>query len=147
MNQRWSFHNCYKVEQNVTKYKSSAAQHGHFITLSMKYWNTVSVVSGPCWHKNGTTISFHAFNNYFAFFTNTFFQIIVCGMHAFFYIWGEVFGLPFTASQYCFGKVFPVWNFSAFYFMHANCPNGDGNQSSFGRFRYYYVNYRTCARR
>ena len=26
--------------------------------------------------------------------------------------------------------------------MHANCPNGDGNQSSFGRFRYYYVNYR-----
>ena len=27
------------------------------------------------------------------------------------------------------------------------CPNGDGNQSSFGRFRYYYVNYRTFARR
>ena len=40
----------------------------------------------------------------------------------------------------CFGKVFPVWNFPAFYFMHANCPNRDGNQSSFGRFR-YYVNY------
>jgi len=56
-------------------------------------------------------------------------------------------GLPFTASQYCFGKVFPVWNFPAFYFMHANCPNGDGNRSSFGRFRYYYVNYRTFARR
>ena len=51
-----------------------------------------------------------------------------------------VVGLPFTASQYCFGKVFPVWSFPAFYFMHAN---GDGNQSSFGRFRYYYVNYRT----
>jgi len=33
------------------------------------------------------------------------------------------------------------------YFMHANCPNGNGNQSSFGRFRYYYVNYRTFARR
>ena len=54
---------------------------------------------------------------------------------------------PWTASQYCFGKVFPVWNFPAFYLMHANCPNGDGNHSSFGRFRYYYVNYRTFARR
>ena len=53
----------------------------------------------------------------------------------------------FVACQYCFGKVFPVWNFPAFYFMHANCPNGDGNQWSFGRFRYYYVNYRTFARR
>jgi len=52
-----------------------------------------------------------------------------------------------TASQYCFGKVFAVWNSPAFYFMHANCPNGDGNQSSFKRFRYYYVNYRTFARR
>jgi len=41
-----------------------------------------------------------------------------------------LFGLPFTASQYCFGKVFPVWNFHTFYFMHANCPNRDGNQSS-----------------
>ena len=30
-----------------------------------------------------------------------------------------VFGLPFTASQYCFGKVIPVWSFPAFYFMHA----------------------------
>ena len=58
-----------------------------------------------------------------------------------------LFGLPWTASQYCFGKVFPVWNFPAFYFMHANCQNGDGNQSSFGRFRYYYVNYQTFARR
>jgi len=56
------------------------------------------------------------------------------------------FGLPFTASQYCLGKVFPVWNFPAFYFMHANWPNEDGNQSSFGRFQYYYVNYRTFAR-
>jgi len=53
-----------------------------------------------------------------------------------------VFGL-----QYCFGKVFPVWNFPAFYCMHANCPNGDGNQSSFGRSRYNYVNYQTFARR
>ena len=35
----------------------------------------------------------------------------------------------------------------AFYCMHANCPNRYGNQSSFGRFRYYYVNYRTFARR
>ena len=50
-------------------------------------------------------------------------------------------------EQYWFGKVFPVWYFPAFYFMHANCPNGDWNQSSFGRFRYYYVNYRTFARR
>jgi len=58
-----------------------------------------------------------------------------------------LFGLPFMASQYCFGKVFPIWSFPAFYFMHANCPNGDGNQSSFGRFRYYYVNYRTFLRR
>jgi len=58
-----------------------------------------------------------------------------------------VIDLPFTASQYCFGKIFPVWNFPAFYFMHAYCPNGDGNQSSFGRFRYHYVNYRTFARR
>jgi len=31
--------------------------------------------------------------------------------------------------------------------MHANSPNGDGNQPSFGRLRYYYVNYRTFARR
>jgi len=31
--------------------------------------------------------------------------------------------------------------------MHAYCPNGDGNQWSFGRFRYHYVNYRTFARR
>jgi len=53
-------------------------------------------------------------------------------------------GLPWTASQYCFGKVFPVWSFPAFYFMHAN---GDGNQSSFGQIRYYYVNYRTFPRR
>jgi len=52
-----------------------------------------------------------------------------------------------ACRQYCFGKVFPVWNFPAFYFMHAYCPNEDGNQSSFGRFRYYYVNYRTFARR
>ena len=59
----------------------------------------------------------------------------------------SIFGLPWTASQYCFGNIFPVWNFPAFYFMHANCPNGDGNQSSFRRFRYYYVNYRTFARR
>jgi len=59
-------------------------------------------------------------------------------------VYSTIFGLPFTASQYCFGKVFPVWSFPAFYFMHAN---GDGNQSSFGRFRYYYVNYRTFPRR
>jgi len=56
-------------------------------------------------------------------------------------------GLPWTASQYCFGKVFLVWNVPAFYFMHANCQNRDGNKSSFGRFRYYYVNYRTFVRR
>jgi len=31
--------------------------------------------------------------------------------------------------------------------MHANCPNGEGNQSNFGRFRYYYVTYLTFARR
>ena len=31
--------------------------------------------------------------------------------------------------------------------MYANCPNGHGNQSSFGRFRYYYVNHRTFAKR
>ena len=30
--------------------------------------------------------------------------------------------------------------------MHANCPNGDGTQSRFGRFRYYYVNYRTTSK-
>jgi len=59
----------------------------------------------------------------------------------------HVFGLPFTASHYCFGKVFPICNFPAFYFMHAYCPNGDGNQSSFGRVRYYFVNYRTFGRR
>jgi len=39
-----------------------------------------------------------------------------------------LFGLPFTASQYCVGKVFPVWSFPAFYFMHAN---GDGNGATF----------------
>ena len=33
-----------------------------------------------------------------------------------------------SSFLFCFGKVFPVWNFPAFYFMHANCPNGDGNQ-------------------
>ena len=60
--------------------------------------------------------------------------------------YASLFGLPFTASQYCFGKVFPVWNVPAFCFIHADCPNGDGNQSSFGRFRYYYVNYRRASK-
>ena len=50
------------------------------------------------------------------------------------------------AVQYCFGMVFPVWNVPAFCSMHANCPNGDGNQSSFGRVRNHYVNYRTTSK-
>jgi len=27
----------------------------------------------------------------------------------------KLFGLPWTASQYCFGKVIPVWSFPAFF--------------------------------
>ena len=56
----------------------------------------------------------------------------LCHLHSFPYQLLMLLGLPFTATQYCFGKVFPVWNFPACYFIHANCPNGDGNQSSLG---------------
>jgi len=34
-----------------------------------------------------------------------------------------------------FWKGIADFKFPAFYFMHANCPNGDWNQSSFRRFR------------
>jgi len=81
------------------------------------------------------------------FYAKCIFIIDVFFFHYFILYFGSsFFGLPFTASQYCFGKVFPVWNVPAFCFMHANCPNGDGNQSNFGRFRYYYVNYRTTSK-
>ena len=56
--------------------------------------------------------------------------------------------IPFAVFlSVLFWKGISGLKFPCFYFMHANCPNGDGNQSSFGRFRYYYVNYRTIARR
>jgi len=54
-----------------------------------------------------------------------------------------IFGLPFTASQYCFGKVIPVWSFPAFFL----CMRTGRAHLSFGRFRYYNVNYRTFLRR
>ena len=57
---------------------------------------------------------------------------------------GRVFvGLPFTASQYCFGMVLPVWSFPAFFL----CMRTGRAHSSFGWFRYYNVNYRTFPRR
>ena len=51
----------------------------------------------------------------------------------------------FPCGSVLLGNVFLVRNFPDFYFMHANCPNGDGTQSRIGRFQYYYVNYRTFA--
>jgi len=58
-----------------------------------------------------------------------------------------LFWLAVHGTPVLFWKGISSLKFPFFLFMHANCPIGDGNQSSFGRFRYYYVNYRTFARR
>jgi len=65
---------------------------------------------------------------------NIVFQKNIVFQHVHFY-WLAVHGKPVLFWKGISGLQFP-----AFYFMHAN---GDGNHSSFGRFRYYYVNYRT----
>ena len=58
-----------------------------------------------------------------------------------------LFWLAVHGKPVLFWKCISGLKFHCFYFMHANCPNGDRNQSSFGRFRYYNVNYRTFVRR
>ena len=52
-----------------------------------------------------------------------------CLQHSLFeHLFNLYYWLAVHGNQYCFGKIFPVWNVPTFYFMHANCPNGDGNQ-------------------